>query len=118
MTGENLNRRYHELCGWTIKKATSGKGITWFYLVRPDKGLCGNSMPDHLAWAGLPKLHLDANLAIAEADRVFLFDGQPRYQLIMEDGLWYIKAPQQPTGKGNASLCEAILAALIKARQQ
>lgn len=113
MTGEELNRRYHELCGWLI--ALDGKGSP------PAKYHCESCQLS--ARKDLPPLHLDANLAIAEADLAFLnSDGKPDYTLARNRNGWHVERfIQTPTNYGrqmwfDGSLCEAILKALIAAR--
>src|SRR5436190_3267256 len=65
MTGEELNRKYCELKGWTL---TSGVDYIFHHQPKCNPAF---AMPPCKCSGALPPLHLDANLAIAEADRVF-----------------------------------------------
>lgn len=110
-TGEQLNEKWHTLHGWTRP------GRRWH---QPDCGPNGNCK----GYDELPALHLDANLAIEEADRVF-------------SGGWAITrffydTPQEPRvriwttgrstnglyGEGPHAFCEAILKALIATKEK
>ncbi len=56
MTGEELNRKYWELCGYKFWKL----GPAYLNRIVMQKA-------NAVAWKDVPPLHLDANLAIAEA---------------------------------------------------
>lgn len=72
MSGEELNRKYHELCGWGWycsyghAKCDCKSGRYWCNC--PPRS-CSHSMAadGHSHLSELPSLHIDANLAIAEA---------------------------------------------------
>lgn len=128
MTGEELNKKYHELCGWTlqrVKRCDPYPKSGWIYawtppgVERPEFGHEDKKLRD----AELPALHLDANLAIAEADRVFvewLYRSCPFKSRHRINAYWE-RNPEtgfyrslEVTG---ATLCEAILKALIAAKE-
>ena len=70
MTGEELNRKYHELAGWWFETTGPAAGF-WHKPTCP--GLRGIGNP--LSCTGhIPNLHLDANLLIAELDNTFLYE--------------------------------------------
>lgn len=104
MTGEDLCRKYHELCGWRPKPYANpgfAGATSW---LKPGGGE---------RWDSLPFLHLDANLAIAEADRVFtsgwrLFRGV-RFSIQTGTNAFDVWTAD--------TACEAILAALIAAKE-
>lgn len=99
MNGEKLNREYHELLGW---KARDSEYRPWD--PPPDRADEG---------CELPELHSDANLCIAELDRVF-----KRWQSWSDDGgtdRVVIQGGTEVVGRG-ATFNEAALKALIAAR--
>ncbi len=87
MTGEELNRKYWEMEGYWADKQ---QGPTWF---------------------PAPPLHLDANLAIAEAKKTFNW-----FRLAVEpDRVVFVRLEIAVEGK---DICEAILKALIAAGEK
>lgn len=129
-SGEELNRKYWELCGWKLRKAyvSEFRSETWQVWHAPD---C-NEYEQHTVHFGigsepgnctakLPPLHLDANLAIAEADKVFVNSkGVPYYDLYRDADQWAFDDCNDEKlyhGVGQHALCEAILRALIAAKE-
>jgi len=129
-TGEQLNRKWHELNGWRVERATDRVG-QWHHLVRPDGSFRYSAIEPDVCWQYLPKLNLDANLAIAELRKLV-----PNYGFHLGDmhdgvrGCWcvLIKLPSVVAsfykpfcafngGKGPHAFCEAILKALIASKE-
>ncbi len=100
MTGEELNRKY-----WQMKGASINHENGWFWLSPPFTGDGFRSESE--AWATLPPLHLDANLAIAEAKKK-----HPLWTVVVLDGEFVFKVGKQ-SGKGT-TLGEAFLDFEIK----
>ena len=121
MTGEELNRKYWELCGWTIERESHDsvyKG--WYYCLAP--GVTKSSQKalwcSDLKWLlsrHLEPLHLDANLALAEASKIF-----PLWKVEQWDGFVQFDAMGYGPTKyySGQSVCEVILKALIAAKEQ
>ncbi len=111
MTGEELNRKYWESKGWEFNSISQ----RWHsYNCRMDLENCGGK---------LPPLHLDANLAIAEADKL---NGHISISTVEDDAECEVKGRHWnvmfESGEFKdwpdvcaANLCEAILKALIAA---
>lgn len=113
MTGEELNRKYHELRGW---RAEQNRGYVFYH-----KPSCvdevGHSRCD--CSGAPPPLHLNANLAIAEARKVF-----PRGWTLKHDGgrtVYFVPRIEPPIlatiGEDDNPECEAVLEALIAAKE-
>ncbi len=130
MTGEELNRKYWESQGWRV----FGVGIH-AELIPPDFVLDAEveefgrrngkvqepfmEMPEKLS-RQLPLLHLDANLAIAEACKQW---PQTRDGWLLEShqGETRLMANEEHVtvhGEGPSAICEAILKALIAAGEK
>lgn len=114
-TGEQLNRRWHELNGWTWVS-----GSMWHVPA------CAHTHAYDDCSGFLPVLHLDANLAIAEALTVF----KNGFQLIFGANNVAISVPWRTLPVGSImpsdvemleadgkTACEAILAALIQSKE-
>src|ERR1043165_801847 len=114
MTGEELNRKYRELCGWTFQSyRTGGRGNGGGFWHRPTgcSKFTIHSSCDCDGGRDLPTLHLDANLAIAEADRVFSREWAitvQRETVFFAGGIIKTRA---------ITFCEAILKALIASKE-
>ena|SRR3990167_7151336 len=109
LPGEALNRRYWELRGWTCCTIQCGYGM------RPGIKYDSDKLQP------LPALHLDANLLLAELDRVFAADGKPYYDLYRDSDTWTFdpcdcKSDAQ-CAIGEHAFCEAGLKALIAAKE-
>jgi len=105
---EELNRKYHELCGWRVERNPAARprgfhGLSEWWVDE----LNGHTSPR------LPALHLDANLAIAEADRVFSHHWSVD-RLGNKFAAWSKETLISAEG---ATFCEAILKALIAAKE-
>lgn len=106
-SGEQLNRKYWKLCGW-IRSGNGGR----FHSPACQRGEvnCGGS---------LPLLHLDANLAIVEADQVFTGGWE-----VTRTGVFGINAYIERkrfegfVAEDCDTFCECILKALIAAKEQ
>lgn len=120
MDGQSLNRKWHTLNGWQVERASDRIG-RWHHLVRPDGSRRYSAIEPDVCWRYLPKLDQDANLAIAEADRVFagswnacrddakvIFNGFRN-----EPGFGYVGE-----ATGQHAFCEAILKALIASKER
>ncbi len=110
MTGEELNRKYWELKGWSIQRWGPKKNDYWD-LINPEGEKVVHSWPLHLVWSQLPQLHLDANLAIAEADKHF----RQVYELLRGVNGWTFRENVNARIFKDATPSLAILKALIAA---
>lgn len=107
---EELNWKYHELCGWKIEPFEN----YGYDLIAPDgKRPLGRAFPMREVLARMPKLHLDANLAIAEAVKVLGSGFDVRF---FADGAAQLGKGDYCTGEH--AFCEAILKALIDAKHR
>lgn len=121
--GEDLNRRYHELCGWKVEQRGGYEHCQYFFLIdekgeprsKPNEGCHSSSL-----WLAAPPLHLDANLAIAEADRVFVLPAckKPDYTLYRGVGGWGLDSAVLNSHPFGETFCIAILKALIAAKER
>lgn len=68
MTGEQLNRKYHELCGWKYREGPH----PYLHVIDGPYWEAPGDKPDgdRAGTTELPPLHLDANLAIAEIEKL------------------------------------------------
>lgn len=116
MTGEQLNRRYHELCGWRFESYGNGGGC-WHHPNCEGVKRGDDNHPASCHWM-LPALHTDANLAIAEATKVF---GAEWFVGGISDTVkQYFVAPDMAVPFDRhivTSFCEAILKAMIAAKE-
>jgi hypothetical protein len=120
MTGEALNRKYHELCGWTLAQHQWGGVICLHWMPPGNTEIvppCRQARDRQEASRQyLPALHLNANLAIAEARKVF-----KEWSLkTFESHCFFVPRIEPPIlacrGDGEHGACEAILKALIAAK--
>ncbi len=108
MSGEELNRKYLEMCGWDL--------IEPQFLQNDTQRKTGIGRPRGTGTTqALPPIHLDANLAIAEADKVF---GQWSADRTQRDVATFAAWSSDLLAEGRgATFCEAILKALIAAKE-
>ncbi len=124
MTGKELNRKYHELCGWKKSRQFMNeyRTETHDFWHTPD---CNestahtvhfgiNAMDGSGCRSHLPRLDRDANLAIAEADKVFAncWDSSRRAGQVFVSTARFVGTFY---ADGDHAFCEAILKALIAA---
>lgn len=116
MNGETLNTQYHKLLGWTFESYGNGGGF-WHkegckVRARSSTCKCGGH------WI-LPNLTEDANLCIAELDRVFYIQAWRR---VRDTNTFALEAWTDTGGKvgyfkgDGATFNEAAIRALIAAR--
>ena len=112
MTGEELNRLYHELKGWTMRSMIDSGGDRMVVWVGPD----GDET--NYKW-NLACLNTDANLLIAELDKTFLYEWSITRETpkIVECFGLQSAGPYDFRGLGT-TVCEAGLRALIRFQQQ
>jgi len=122
--GEQLNELYHGLNGWWWESYGNGGGY-WHNQPHPGKRKRGDECDCKNARL-LPRLHTDANLAIAEAKRVFTYDFEIHFDVVKEMCLFTGQIKRNSPGvdrfngdgDGEHDVCEAILEALIAARRR
>jgi hypothetical protein len=109
-SGEALNKKWHELEGWQLEHRHGWGNPIWIRRLS-------------LEWAesaiDLPALHLDTNLAIAAANRVFKAGWFIEHYPDAEGQYDYKFEPEEAsTGYRGATPCEAILIALIATKEK
>jgi hypothetical protein len=104
-SGEALNKRWHELEGWQLEHRHGWSNPIWIRRLS-------------LEWAesaiDLPALHLDANLAIAAANRVFNKDWSIE---IYPDKVAIYDGREECVAVGG-NVCLGILKALIASKEK
>lgn len=131
LSGEQLNRKWHELSGWRYVKNYGGSHLQLLLSPQAVAGihedyLSPSPFPDLKIMDKSPRLHTDANLAIAELlkvategwslgpvneDAACQIEG-PHFNCMIQRG----ESPEWPEGCG-ATVCEAILKALIASKE-